>query len=702
MAANDITKYDTTANRHFGAGPINTNSGSGRQTNNTISGGSGNAQYNATNQYFHGIQAPSEVQQDEDFRKALFLTSPEIDRRNLIDIKEGRVSNTCEWIQTTKEYEAFLEGTHRMLWIWGEPGKGKTMLSIFLSQKLELERFSKTIYFFCRAEHEKRNTAVAVLRGLLWHLIGMCPELTRVLRKKCEPAVEDALSSRETLWTSFKELVVAVQSKRLYCVVDGLDECDESSQQWLARKLSSVHEDTSGCSFVVLSRYLLELKDTHQVNLNSDYTEQVRSDVKVFVEVRTEELFQRITFSESHRNELQERLFEGAQSSFLWVRFAMIDLLRQKNEHGVMRALGRLPAGLFPLYDRMLWDIEPDARELSLCILRYVALARRPLTLKELAIVISCRLAQSGPPLTGQNIRDLTESCGPLFRINEEIVTLVHESVRDYTKEATLPDGLGSNTRKTHFQFAWACISTLAQEIQGPLAAYAAAFWPHHAIESDRLAVDLFSHPSCFFAESSELRSKWWCINGQFDTRLRKSDRECDSISQLHIACFLGIKSWVEAIFGKQNARFPRISSMLWDPVAKRDPWGWTALIWAAFGGQTAIVELLLDRKANPDARDKMYGRTALHWAASAGHEATVASLLHHSDHTVNVDAVDTFSGGTALHVAALLGHFTVAKLLLDRGASVDARTDYGWTALRKASYAGHTALVKLLIDHGH
>lgn len=111
-------------------------------------------------------------------------------------MKEGRVRNTCEWIRTAKEYKAFLGGTQRLLWIWGEPGKGKTILSIFLSQELELEKKAKTIYFFYRAEHEKGNTAVAVLRGLLWQLTGICPELTRVLRGKCGDVAETTIASR--------------------------------------------------------------------------------------------------------------------------------------------------------------------------------------------------------------------------------------------------------------------------------------------------------------------------------------------------------------------------------------------------------------------------------------------------------------------------------------------------------------------------
>jgi ankyrin repeat protein len=359
--------------------------------------------------------------------------------------------------------------------------------------------------------------------------------------------------------------------------------------------------------------------------------------------------------------------------------------------------LGRLPAGLFPLYDRMLKDIEPDSQELSLCILRYVALAYRPLSLDELAFVASSRSVRSDPHITGHNIRDLTEGCGPLFRIRDNTVTLVHESVRDYTKEATFPDGLGSNKRRTHLQIAWACINTLTQEIpQSPFAAYAKAFWPHHAIESDKLAVELFSHPSCFFARNSKLRSKWWKTYTPAERHAELLGYE--SISQLHMACFLGIKFWTEDILNKQKPRFANMSFMLRDPIAKRDRNGWTSLHWAAFGGQVATVELLLHRKANPDTKDANLGRTALHWAAKGGHEATVELLLRH---TVNADTKSEIHGETALYLAAEGGHQTVAKVLLDHGANVNARMNFGWTALHMASVNEHTAFVKLLIDYG-
>lgn len=242
MATSGAARLDTIAARNAGTGPQNIISGRGEQFNNTISGGSGNTQY--INQSIHTQSGPSVEELDLEFRKRLFVTDPTIDRANLIGIKGARVPKTCEWIQKTNEYTSWHdEDTGRPLWIWGEPGKGKTMLSIFLSQELETE--AKTIYFFCSADDGKRNTAVAILRGLLWHLTTLFPKLTRGFRERFESNFEAAISSREILWTTLTELIASVDCNRLYCIIDGLDECEEGSRQWLAVKLMSMHSASS-------------------------------------------------------------------------------------------------------------------------------------------------------------------------------------------------------------------------------------------------------------------------------------------------------------------------------------------------------------------------------------------------------------------------------------------------------------------------
>jgi len=55
-----------------------------------------------------------------------------------------------------------------------------------------------------------------------------------------------------------------------------------------------------------------------------------------------------------------------------------------------------------------------------------------------------------------------------------------------------------------------------------------------------------------------------------------------------------------------------------------------------------------------------------------------------------------------ALDFASSRGHLSIAKLLLDRGANVDAASgNMGWTALSTAAYNAQTDMVNLLIDRG-
>lgn len=75
-------------------------------------------------------------------RNAIFLTDPHVDRESVISAKGTRVAGTCEWITHNKSYRTWLNsdgngGTPCLLWISGGPGKGKTMLSVFLTEELE-------------------------------------------------------------------------------------------------------------------------------------------------------------------------------------------------------------------------------------------------------------------------------------------------------------------------------------------------------------------------------------------------------------------------------------------------------------------------------------------------------------------------------------------------------------------------------------
>jgi len=57
--------------------------------------------------------------------------------------------------------------------------------------------------------------------------------------------------------------------------------------------------------------------------------------------------------------------------------------------------------------------------------------------------------------------------------------------------------------------------------------------------------------------------------------------------------------------------------------------------------------------------------------------------------------------GCTCLMIAAWSGHLDISRLLIDKGAQVEAKSSYGRTPLHLAAEEGHVEIVRLLCDHG-
>jgi hypothetical protein len=118
----------------------------------------------------------------------------------------------------------------------------------------------------------------------------------------------------------------------------------------------------------------------------------------------------------------------------------------------------------------------------------------------------------------------------------------------------------------------------------------------------------------------------------------------------------------------------------------------------AAYFGMGEVVNALVSSGRDPDPTDS-HGRTPLSYAAANGHEAVVRLLLEKG---ADVDAKDRLDGRTALIRAAEGGHEAVMRLLLETGADVEAKDRRGgWTALVKAAASGHEAAVRLLLETG-
>jgi uncharacterized protein len=88
----------------------------------------------------------------------------------------------------------------------------------------------------------------------------------------------------------------------------------------------------------------------------------------------------------------------------------------------------------------------------------------------------------------------------------------------------------------------------------------------------------------------------------------------------------------------------------------------------------------------------------ALMLAAAKGHTETVDLLL---DRGASIEAKSAVDGRTALMLAAAKGHTETVGMLLDRGASIEATCNDGGTALIISAENGHIPVVFMLLDRG-
>jgi hypothetical protein len=163
-----------------------------------------------------------------------------------------------------------------------------------------------------------------------------------------------------------------------------------------------------------------------------------------------------------------------------------------------------------------------------------------------------------------------------------------------------------------------------------------------------------------------------------------------------HIELMTARKEAWEAYFKAYDALYPKtIEDILWI-MAKA---GHTQLVAPLMNLSKVTRTCIHLQPLMMNVKLGREGKTQLHHCAINGFTTSVKRLL--SIRNINVNVKDDLKGATPLHYAAENGHIEIARLLLQNGAEVNVRNNYGNTPLHWAASNGHVDILHLLVENG-
>lgn len=419
--------------------------------------------------------------------------------------------------------------------------------------------------------------------------------------------------------------------------------------------------------------------------------------------------------------------------------------LRHCLQGRVRRALDELPKSLDETYARTLEDIGDQNWEYAYRLFQCVAVAARPLRIKELAEFLAFDFNGAPTPEYLEDWRHedprhaVASICSSLLAVvnvdGSQVIQFAHFSVKEYltstriTREKETVSRFHISMTSAHTMVAQGCLGVLLHLDENvtkrglekfPLVEYAAEHWVGHA-QFERASPNIQDGTKRLFDPRNRHFTIWiWIHDPERSCHLSERSEYPSQLraTPLHYAAFCGIHDVIKFLIVERsqdvNARgfyydetslsvasrkgHLKVVRVLLEHGADhetRDKFGWRPLEWVSTTEHVDVVRALLDHGAEVKARDK-YWNTSLH-VASRFKQAAVARVLLERGAEANAWNRDN---EIPLHWASEMGHVEGARDLLRHGADVDARNTKNETPLHITSQMGHTDLVRLLLRY--
>ncbi|KAI9803377.1 MAG: hypothetical protein M1833_000895 [Piccolia ochrophora] len=414
---------------------------------------------------------------------------------------------TGKWLLATEEVQNLLNDDSCFLWLHGIPGSGKTVFASFIINHCILPRLSDqsiAAFFYCNFREPESLRAETVLGSLLCQL---CKQRGYIPEELEEAFQHHSRDDGELSDISILELETALismlsESHSTTLVVDGLDECHQ--REYLLTLLPKLSKRFTGnLKILATSRWETDIeRHFGEFPQRSVQSHAADEDIHrcIVDEVNVNPKFQRL--DNSLKDQIIISLSSNARGMFRLVQCQLDELAKLRTVKATKAALKSLPRDLHEMYERILYKIEDEDAILARRALMWLAFARRPLGLEELA---EAAVFEAGTRHFDWDARlrdpeDILDILGCLVSLTATAeVVLAHNSVREYlVSKCEHPNAAAWHFPDADAEIAKLCLTYLLLDNfeSGPcqdrvsmrerdqnycLLRYAAQHWPMHA-----------------------------------------------------------------------------------------------------------------------------------------------------------------------------------------------------------------------------